>query len=275
VARVTAVLVSTKMISSPSKEKFHQMCRIKAGFCLAASKQFSGKLTAAKRKQGYQLLLSVIKASYNGVRDLVGGHALALMSELGLLPNWIRMEAIHIKRARYVSTFEKNYGVNLKGTELDSFMKTLSAQLSYIFEETFPPSKTENVCCKTYRLWNENSQDNRWCDTFSPNQLLFSFDTERFFVHGKHHVEEYPGGLISRFPIGNELKMLNEIANDLHEVLPVLESGMNIDTLCCIKYPKNLLYPGRNLELDFDLGDNDKLGDIGRISSDKAYQHVS
>jgi hypothetical protein len=98
------------------------------------------------------------------------------MSELGLLPSWIRKFAVVSPKSKYIKYFIKTYHGG-KVTKLDGIMEALRLNVESRFQIIVTPNKLENILCKTFRFM--NGGDSNWSDLYEPEQNLFRFEGDK------------------------------------------------------------------------------------------------
>ena len=243
-------------IRLPSFESFARVCHIKTALCLCAHAQYANLVSRRARTTAYKTIESLHTTLIPGVGSLTARHSMALQSEIGMVPFWVRWYANMDPSSRVVKQINDSLRDEecLTASSLNSFMETLTTRLRNVLGRRCNHAYTENVLCKYYRSRNQASNDTRWCDTLIPGQTLFRFEEERIFILGPNGSENYAGCLINHFPYGDELVPALLMAQRSGGETVRLKRNTPADELLGIHVPDAVRNPTRELEYEFELG---------------------
>ena len=147
---------------------------------------------------------------------LIANHGLAILSLLGLMPSWVRLEVEYSRDAKYMIHFSKCYFKETKfqtNTRMLQIMATMKRALEIETErDNIPDRVVENVLCKTYRM--EIGNYSKYSEILLPGQLLFCDGVhEDDFLQVIYPPGSPPGwapqrvlgpSLINQWPCGNK-----------------------------------------------------------------------
>jgi len=203
-----------------------------------------------QQKKSYRKVLDIIRNTIEGTGDLVGNHSILQLAYLGCLPCWMR-EVVHIPdNSKYVSYFNDNFGLSLKGQALDKMVDTLCHNLTQRIGRHFSSRTVENILCKAFRHFSATTRTNTesgivektrelpWADIVFRDQMVFCDRGEWIhFVTAKGQKGCFQQAVFTRFPFGDELLPLRDISTRIR--------GGNL--------PRDLVRPRINIQLDFDM----------------------
>lgn len=139
---------------------------------------------------------------------------LASLSMLGLLSSWICDHALFNPKSNGVKEVMARVGggEKLHINQFQSFRETLISTMNRMYHPLqFSQATNENLNCKIEQLI--SNSDAYFCDLHLLNELLFRFHGERIYLITGNGDVAIPGlSLIDRFPYGNEMLRIEEIA---------------------------------------------------------------
>jgi hypothetical protein len=184
--------------------------------------------------------------------NLIMGHSMAIMSQIGLLPTWIHDHAVVYTDSRYMEHFHKQFSFDkhlMCGAGLDKFTKIIQTAMETRYGMRFSSWKLENVLCKLYRI--NGSKGMLWWDLTFPWQIIFSFDGDfiQIISPSGQLVQEMAGALINHWPYRSELLPIDAIGRrmGLASIMPMESATSNH------RIEEYLLYPRAVLHQDFEL----------------------
>ena len=163
----------------PTRKDFNETCNNNIILSLLAM-QFESVKDKTKRRKLSKMLGLEVKACTPQVGPVSVKHFLYQKAMLGLAPWWMRdvpFFECHTKASKwYALKFKPERG--LQGDVLWSFFVSMGSYLQSIFHKIFTVTDAENILCKSYRHYNEESSDIQWRDTFLDIQYGFDFEGE-------------------------------------------------------------------------------------------------
>jgi hypothetical protein len=163
----------------PTVAEWHSRCdrKVVISLCFWNAHSQPAK-SKSNRKKEYSNLSQRLQDLVPNCGNLGISHSMSVMSELGLLPSWIRNFAIVNPTSKYMQYFiETYYEDKLTTVELDGIMGTLRLNLENRFKIVVTPNKLENILCKTFRFM--KGGDSNWSDLYEPGQNLFRFEGDK------------------------------------------------------------------------------------------------
>lgn len=177
----------------PSRQEFKNKVYVRVVLCLHVWMKRPKRPSKIDIEMEYNNIMTLWKqklkdASGNNLKDGVGDlaaiHSMAIHSELGLLPAWVRDEAHISGKSRYMDHFAETYALGtMTKARLESVVADLQAAMKFVFGITFSKARIENLLCKVFRLTSSTAELEKFCDLLIPDQPLFKFDSENIQVH--------------------------------------------------------------------------------------------
>jgi hypothetical protein len=238
----------------PEPEVWDKRCHHKMVTCLHVHALHSTIKSRKEKQKVYKSILLRLCGQAPKVGHLIMNHSMALMAQIGLLPAWIRDEAMIKEDSRYMTYFCGNYKVDkallLLGCE--KLISTVQAAFNSRFNRKFTIRQIENILCKVYRL--DNSSDDGWFDLFFPLQNTFSFEGDKILIYSPDQPDapqELSGFLINRWPYGDTVMGMEEMVRSMHlgAIMPTDKSSATFNV------PHQLLFPTAQVPFDFVLNE--------------------
>ena len=152
----------------------------------------------------------------NGWGDLFTSHHLAILGCMGFAPHWVRhfasMDCKNINLPTLESVFPKCKLT--KGNAPMQFLSTLTGNINAKNDNGVTVSFrcAENHLCKAATIIRNNGSCNNCHDTCLDLGVQFAFKDDMVIaMHENGSNNVLHGGIINKFPHGNELLPLNEI----------------------------------------------------------------
>jgi hypothetical protein len=146
-----------------SKEEWNERCHLKMITCLYSHAVHSTRKSKKDKVIAYKELLLRLKKNFAPqVGTLIMGHSMAIMSQIGLLPAWIRDHVRVEVESRYIQHFRSRFSLDeeLFCLGCNRFMKVVQGALVSRFGTPFSIRKVENILCKVYRI--DQGGDTLW-----------------------------------------------------------------------------------------------------------------
>jgi hypothetical protein len=257
------------------REDWDKRCHHKMVTCLHVHAIHSTIKIRKERAKVYKWILTRLADQAPMVRDLIMNHSMALMAQIGLLPAWIREEAVVSPSSKYMRFFSGKYDIDkallLAGCE--KFVLTIQAAFDSQFtNHKFTIREIENILCKVFCL--DHSSDHRWCDLLFPLQNIISFQGDNILIYSpeKASPQETQGYLINRWPYGKTVV-------DMAEMVRLMNLGsimLTDNSTASFKVPHELLYPTASVQLDFELNDKElnRVDPMAQALSESVFDKV-
>ena len=256
------------------REDWNKRCHHKMVTCLHVHHLYSVVKSRKERAKVYKTILCRLSGQAPMVGQLIMNHSMALMAQIGLLPAWIREEAVVCPESKYMRYFCGKYDVDksylLAGCE--KFILTVQAAFNSRFpsRNNFTVREIENILCKVFRL--DNLSDHRWCDLLFPLQNVFSFQGENILIYSPNQdrPQEIQGYLINHWPYGDTAMDMEEMVRSMNlgSIMPTDKSTAEFVV------PRQLLFPRAKMQLDFRLDEVKRENKAALALSESVFKKV-
>jgi hypothetical protein len=257
----------------PTVAEWHSRCdrKVAISLCFWNAHSQPAKSKSTMKKE-YVNLSKRLKDLVPNCGDLGISHSMSVMSELGLLPSWIRNFAVVNPTSTYMTHFlETYYGSKdtnkkkLTTEKLDGIVETLRLNLENRFKIVVTPNKLENILCKTFRFM--KGGDSKWSDLYEPGQNLFRFEGDKveILMHRGGAWKMLEGSaIINEWGFGDVLADLPTIVDSMKRS----RYTMNFNDRSLRKLyhhlktsfkPSELLQPNVTREFDFEFNKSNKM----------------
>lgn len=185
----------------------------------------------SRKEKMYGHLSAMFQHCHHGTGPLVAMHMMAMASEVGLMPPWIR-DYCEINNDPNDLIPSHALGCLKKKPTKEKTFRDLQTALTNRFGFQFTPAYVENIICKVKRLLSPKP-DTNYADVFVVGQLLFYFEEDQIVIRypmragdtNERHETLLQKALIVRFPMGNSLMTMEEIAGTV-DGLPKIQTKM-------------------------------------------------
>jgi hypothetical protein len=259
----------------PTRLAFHDKVHCRLVLCL----QVWRKSPTSKRKKtartDYDTLTKIWQEwKDDGVGMLIAQHSMAMHSELGLLPPWVREGASITAGKLYMKYFMQKFPMiglgRLGKPNVDSVVGDLQSALTLQLGGNFSRSWVENLLCKGYRASTESTSP--FVDLLIDHQPLFKFESATVSViHNDNSVLKVKGGsaLINSFPFGESLLPTKDIAEKMKEL-----TGNIFEQLSSVELPREIIETVVSVEFEFEVSSIQFLFPTGQLFSN-VYNQVA
>jgi hypothetical protein len=257
----------------PTVAEWHARCdrKVAISLCFWNAHSKPAKSKPVMKKE-YSNLSKRLKDLVPKCGNLGISHSMSVMSEVGLLPSWIRNFAAVSPASKYMKYFIKTYyrrkdtnKNKLNKNKLDGIMETLRLNLENRFKIVVTPNKLENILWKTFRFM--NGGDSNWSDLYEPGQNLFRFEGDKveILMHkgGAWKILEGPA-IINEWGFGDVLADLPTIV----DLMKMSRYTLNFNDHSLRKLyqylktsfkPSELLQPNVTREFDFEFNRSNRM----------------
>jgi hypothetical protein len=255
------------------REVWDKRCHHKMVMCLHVHHMHSIVKSRKDKAKIYKSILLSLSGQAPKVGDVIMNHSMALMAQIGLLPAWIREEAVVSPTSKYMKYFCDKFDVDksllLAGCE--KFVLTVQAAFNSRFpNRKFTVREIENVLCKVFRL--DKSTEHHWFDLFFPLQNTFSFQGDKILICSpdQNSPQETEGCLINRWPYGDTVMGVDAIVHSMNlgSIMPTDES------IASFVVPRQLLFPTAKVQLDFRLNEVKRANHTAQTLSESVFDKV-
>lgn len=207
----------------PTLGEWERRCHRKVITCLCAFSCYNtGMKTVGSRPRkdaAYKEVYDLLCPDADNAAELGLNHSMAVLSQIGLLPSWIRDHVLLLATSKPIKHFLAKFedsGVGKGKKGLDGIMQVLLRCLETRFSVSFTLRKIENVVCKVFRI--ELGNDGSFCDLLDDGQNLFLFEgkTVKISTPGDNKWRKLKDCdcLIPTWPYGDHMTTPAEIALD-------------------------------------------------------------